>query len=206
MDTTTEVSLFGKEDAEKEKISKQDEFNKVATSNPEPKLKAPLLTVPMRKPNKRKAGVASDNQIHTVELKGWNDESLIYEDSKEEKASQRKEESQRNKDLRNNNKPNGRIKPRRPAKEKNNNLIKGSIDALKMFSKLGSNSKDDSLGSVMNLVGSMLSPSNERKKDGGNNKNGMDPFIDLAFNMMGVDDNKKGIKNLIKPVINNFLS
>ena len=82
-----------------------------------------------------------------------------------------------------------------------------SLDILKTMqtmSKLAGYDQKNSGSVVMDLVGSLMKDS-DQKKGGRKSDSVLDPLLDTAIEWMGGGENT-GIKNIVKPFIQNMLS
>ena len=169
------------------------EEKKRVTEISKPKSKAPLLTVPTRKHKLDKSKKEEVKTSHNIKVKGWDDESLIYDDIGNKKA------------LNKNHKKAIPLPKKKHSKIKDSSL--SSLDILKTMqtmSKLAGYDQKNSGSVVMDLMGSLVKGSGQ-KKGGRKSDSVIDPLLDTAIEWMGGGKNN-GIKNFVKPFIQNMLS
>ena len=198
--------------------SKQAEENEVREKS-KPKNKAPLLTVPMRKQqipdekNIKENGKIKAKAARNVNIKGWDDESLIYDDIgvKHDDFGVKKSFGKNDKQVKHRKKEGKKIKTQRDSSM--SGFMKTSMDTLKTMQTLSKlagydQKKTGGGGGVMDLVGSLLQSSGPQKA-GGKSGTGIDPLIDplldTAVSWLGGGKNS-GIKNIVKPLIENLLT
>ena len=194
---------------ENSKLKENEDASEISNKH---KNTAPLLTVPTRK-NRAQSIIKEDvNKVgHKTDLKGWNDEISIKEDK--EKA----QKSGINLSAKNHHShpPKPKTPPKRTKQQKKQkdssipNLVKTSLNTLKTIqtlSKLAGQGKTSSGGGMLDLVGSLMKTSGKENDSAGAGADTViEPLLDTAIEWLGGDKNN-GIKDIVKPIINNLIT